>query len=391
MSSVGGKRQFSAVDGYAALLERDAKGSGSEDLLAEERALAARGRWWKPWWLRSAAVGDWFPGRKGAWAAAAVLVALAGWLVYMMATGGVRSGSGASGPWEAPEDYTVNMEAGRVLRVGEVEVALAYGEPVELGVFGRPVVVHAGSGEERELTPLEVDFFEEHGRDGLAGVELGVNRVVWNPGPQGWGMWWREEAVERFSEPELLFTRERWREKQERELQWLAYRLEEAALVLNRLEDPLVRQRGIGAELAAVLDRMTDRYPSVREKRGVGAWAAAPTRWVCDEELELALTGGITQGCPGLDYRVVLSEVWGSGGAVYQELARLARLLNYLDGLSTEEYFGSGDVPGVFFGLVDLLEVEMLNLAVSVGELRRLSAEQQFFFSVEFFGDGGGS
>lgn len=385
-------RDFSVADGYAALLEKDRSESvPASDLLAEERELAAGSRWWRPWWLRAGFSGEWLAGQRGTVLALAAMAALGGWLVWMMATGGGRTGLGGDvSGWDGDVDYSVSREAGRVLRAGEVELGLAYGEPLRLGGGGLPVVVHHGTGDERELTPMEVEFYQEHGSEGFAGVPLGVNQVLWNPGPQGWGMWWRESDVEAVTRPQLGFTRNGWLDKQESELQWLLWRFEEAALVLDRLEDPLVRQRGLGAELAVVLDRVVDRYPVVAERRGVMAWAGIPTRWVCLEELEFAATQGITQGCPSTSYVGALSEVWGSAGALFEDLSETARLLNYLDGLSTNDYFESGKVPDLYLGLLDTVQVEVVNLGYAVRGLRFLSGYEGLYFSVDVFGDGGG-
>ena len=391
MRSRGGRRhEFSVRDGLAALLEPvDPPAEAGGDLLAEERELARKGRWWRPWWLRTAVSEDWVPGRGGAVAAGFVLLALVGWLVFLM-TGGGRSLVGVEEfGWDVSSDYSGSELAGRVLRAEEVEMALAFGEPVELGVSGMPVVIHGVTGIERELTPFEVDFFEEYGRGGFSGVPLGVNRVRWNAGPQGWGMWWKSEAIDRFAQPELAYTREGWRGKQELELQWAGDWLSDAALVVDRLEDPGVRVRGLGADLAAVLDRAMRRYPSLQEGGGVAAWGALPGKWVCSEDLELALSLGVTQGCPVLELQGVLGEVWGALGAVYLEMARMARLLNYMDGLSTEDYFRSGRVPSVYFGVVDLLEGEIVNLSTAVEKMRRLSVQRELYISVEFLRSGG--
>ena len=392
MRSRRAAREFSVVDGYAALVEKERMEPVPEaDLLAEERRMAGSGRWWRPWWLTAGFSGEWLSGQRGTIMALAAVGALAGWLVWMMATGGGRTGLGGDiSGWDGDIDYSVSPEAGRFLRAGEVELGLAYGEPVELGLGGQPVVVHAGTGEERELTAMEVDFFEEHGGEGLDGVGMGVNRVLWNPGPQGWGMWWREMPVDRATDPELGFTRSGWLVKQESELQWLVWRFQDASLVLDRLDDPLVRHRGLGAELAAVLDRIVGRYPIVGEERGVMPWAGVPTRWVCVEDLEFAANGGITQGCPTVSYVGAVSEVWGSAGAVFREMSEIARLLNYMDGLATGDYYQSGLVPDLYFGLVDLVEVEVVNLGRAVGNLRRVSLDEGMFFSVDLFGDGGG-
>ena len=385
-------RQFSAIDGYAALLERDRMEEvPSADLLAEEREMASQSRWWRPWWLRAGFSGEVFTGQKGTVMAVVLLAGVGGLLVWMMATGGGRSGLGGDlSAWDGNGEYSLPGDAGRVLRAAEVEVALAFGEPVELGVGGLPVVVHAATGVERELTVMEVDFFHDHGTQSLGGVELGTNQVVWNPGPQGWGMWWRETAVEEVARPELGFTREGWRIKQEEEMEWLFRRLESAFLVLNRLEDPLVRERGLGAELGLVLDSIVDRYPIVRERRGVVAWAGIPLSWVCLEELEFGSTGGISQGCPSVEYQQAVSEVWGSAGALFVDLSGTARLLSYMDGLSTHDYFRSGKVPELYLGLIDTIEVEGVNLGFAVRALRILSGYEGMYFSVELFGDGGG-
>ena len=385
------KARFSVFDGLAALVEDDRAKQGEEDLLAEERELARKAPWWRPWWLGFAVNGDWFRGRRGTWAAVVVFGAIGVWLLWMVAVGGPPGTEGrVFGDAVPDEEYAVSGEAGRVLRAEEVGLALAYGEPVELGLYGRPVVVHGVTGEERELTSLEVSFVEEHGPEGLSGVNLGENYGVWNPGPRGLGMWWREDPVARYARAELAFTREGWREKQELELRWLAERLEDAVEVVSRLETPAERQRGVGLELAAVLDRIGDRYPSVRERRGVAPWAALPRRWVCDEGLEFGITGGITQGCPVPELQVAVSELWGSAGAVYGELAELARMLNYLDGLTTEQYYEGGEILSVYYRMVDILEVEMASMAAAAAGLRYLSSEREFYFAVDFFDSGPG-
>lgn len=390
----GRKHEFGFSQGLAALLEDDSKskadGAG-EDLLAEERELRRRGKWWWPWWLTFAMNGDWFTGRKGLWASVVAMVFLGGLFLWAVVSGAGTSregyawdGDGAGGSF----DYTVDRMAGGELRPHEVALAAAYGEPGVIGPGGMPLITHRGSGLERELTALEVDFYDRFGESGVSGVEKGRDSVWWNPGPNGWGMWWRETPAEEVVAARLGFTREGWRARQEAELQWLADRLEEALVVVGRLEDPLVRERGLGGELTGVLAQVERRHPEIGERRGVAVWAGVPLQWECWEDLELRVNWGVSQGCPGGELVSAVSEVWGSAGAVYSKLGELGAEMSFLDGLDSEAYYGSWRVAGVFYGMVDLLEVELLNLGLAVAEMRRLSGMQELFIAVDFFGTG---
>ena len=265
-----------------------------KDILAGRRP---KGRWWWP--------GRLFSGRLG-------MVLLVGFVatgvvaVVIEGPGGYRVRGLDIG---VEESAGVNVDAGRPLVAGELGLAARYGRPLYLGDGGLPVV-EFGDGAVRELTPVEAEF------DSVFLYEdAGYGRVVWGPGPRGWGMWWKDQSETELLRPARVFARLGWRDKQEEELEVAAVVVSYgvALLVYSDME---IWQRGLGEPLVNLMEGLKERHRVLE----LGHWGAVPGQWVCDERLESDLNQGVTQGCPSSEYRVLLRESWermggGGGGA----------------------------------------------------------------------------
>ena len=343
-----------------------------DDLLAEERARRSRGLRARVPLLRL------FNGRVFAFGAAAVALAGLALAFVQNGTPSVRLPGGGEAPVMAAEPHP---EAGRELRGLETLQAEWLGRPVRLGEGGLPVVEHRVTGEVREMTPVEVEFYDETHGGIRPFIETGVNGVVWNPGPDGWGMWWRDNSLQVELLPDALFTRERWRDRQEAELSRAADLLSRGLVELDHYR-PEEWVRGPSARIANLMAELRAVHPVVAEH---GFWEGVPGQWLCDDGLEAAVTLGVSQGCPPAHYRDFLYEAWGRLGAAADHLAGLARLGLVIDRLPARDYYQSTVREEFFYTLIDLDEL-VGRVIVALAGLQQVSVGQELPIIVRLFG-----
>ena len=101
--------------------------------------------------------------------------------------------------------------------------------------------------------------------------------------------------------------------------------------------------------------------------------------------LERDLHQGITPGCPGEEYLEALQDAWGRAGLVVERMERIARLVHWMDGLGSEEFFQSNARANLSYEVLDLTrDVREFDLALS--RLRRVSREWDLPIVVDFMG-----
>ncbi len=311
------------------------RGEPGVDLLAEERIRPLR--WWWPL--------DWWPGRflKGRLGLVVLLAFLGVGIVwaFFWSEEGVGGGGGervampAGGP------------VGRALSPLETGRAEVFGEPLYMGANGLPVVEHGGTGVVRELTPVEWGYDA-----GVAYVGQGHGRGVWAPGPRGWGIWWRLDDDVDSMRTEKKFGRDRWGEKQERELRWVASRVTAGLMVLPDLDLNHWR-RGNGVRIKSETQEVRDRYGVL----STGRWEGIPGRWACDGVLERDLNQGVSLGCPGTGYQSVLGSVWVDMGAVVDHLDGIGNLVAEVDGMRRRDIHESEVIVNVLYEIEELQEL----------------------------------
>lgn len=330
------------------------------DILAEERER--RSTFWSR--VRS---GPWPAGRLGL---ALLAVFLAGGLAFAFVS---RSGGGEFEGYRFPADGSLGGGSGNVVQPGTVEdvvMGWMFGEPKGLGVNGLPVVVHEVTGETRELTPVEVRFYEESEGDDVPFLPGDGERVVWSPGPGGWGMWWKHDPVLEALAATEVFDRRGWLEKQRLELQLSVDDVGVAVAALSQMEfDPW--RTGVSDDMYWPLDRVKDRYGLIQ----AGApWASVPLQWQCSVALEVAVWGSVTNGCPPDNLMDALSEVWARLGALVDQLYGISRLGVAMDNMKMSTHYDMGvlqqqgfsvlevedDLFAFYFGLAQLQEYSTL-------------------------------
>lgn len=338
-------------------LERPAEPA---DILAEDRER--RSSFWKR--VRS---GPWPMGRLGL---GVLGVFLLGGLVFAVF---VRSGSGEFDGYLVWDDGSLPTGSDAVAgeaTVDDVVMGWMFGEPRGVGVNGLPVVVHKDTGETRELTPVEVRFYEESGGDPVAFLPGERGRVVWAPGPDGWGVWWEHDPVVEELGRGMVFDRRGWLEKQRSELQAAADDVGVAVAGLMSMEfEPWAS--GVSDDMYWALKSVKERYPLVEVG---GPWSGVPLQWRCSDALEVAVWGSVTNGCPPDNLGDAISEVWARLGALVEEMYGVARLGVAMDNMSLATHYDMGvlqqqglsvieledDVFAFYLGLAQLEEYSTL-------------------------------
>ena len=330
------------------------------DILAEER-LRPRGAvgLWRPWtWVRWALCG------YAVLAGCAVLAVV--WLAVTVLGGSAGNPNYAAyvGRMDAAGGGRV-AEAGRELTPWERELAGRYGEPLHLGAGGLPMVEHGVTGERRELTPLEMEFDEDRGYQ-----ELEDGRVRFSPGPRGWGLWWPHQ--DEWAEPApLSFDRSGWRRQQERELRvGLGYVLTGLDIIQEYEAEPW--RRGVSALLWQQVRAFEQRHYAASRS---GRWAELPARWQCDEELERALTEGVTAGCPQRALNLALERVWRLLGQISDHYHFLAQAGMELDRQTVRER-QRGLLLGYVGDRLEQLAGDLEELVVAVAVVEVVSREE---------------
>lgn len=302
------------------------------DILAEER-VAKRG------WFAALRGG----GPLAGWRLVAGAALLAGLgLAFTVVGNGEGSQSGSGGELAPPN--AVNPGQGpdfeAALTGADYGAAVGYGRVVGRGAGGRPAVAHEASGEVRELTVVEIEF----GRGDVVQEVAGKDGAVWNPGPRGLGLWWREPETETQAaavQPILRFPREAWRQRQQGELNY-ALNLLDPALTL--VESQLAGESGPGPwseDARRVVSEPLALLRARHEPAVWGKWASVPAQWECDFTLERDLSQGVTVGCPLSESHAALAEAWVSVGRLAEELDKLGKIETAWAGLSGRETFSS--------------------------------------------------
>ena len=266
-------------------------------------------------------------------------------------------------------------ERGQDLSVSEYSLASRYGKPLYLGTGGVPVVQVEGTGQVRELTSFELEFDSAFTR-----VPSSRGLLIEVPGPRGWGMWWKDMSEANSLRSLVSFDRRSWASRQESELSRVVRGISLGIQGISNVNLELW-DSGSGDPLLDLMAQIKDPYPPVRHRH----WSAVPGIWVCDMRLERDLHQGITPGCPGGEYLEALQGAWGRAGLVVERMEGIARLVHWMDGMSSEELFQSNARANFSYEVLDLAsDVREFDLALS--RLRRVSREWDLPIVVDFMG-----
>ena len=351
-------RTRSAADRSAALPPAElAEG----DILAEERRS----------WRRFLMPGYWLAGRVGVAALVGLLVVGLVWFEFL------RGDRDADFVRADSVEVPVAEDAGRALFAGEYSTGEAYGEPLGLGEHGRPVVRHYVTGQVRELTPVELEYdkYDQY-------VSAGHRDVVFNPGPRGWGMWWRDDSARIAELRRLYFSRQGWRARQEAELERAVGAARELALLALRF-DLESWETGSGFRLARRAGQVSARYDyRVR----LGGWQRVPGQWVCDSALESDLNLGVTPGCPTLEYGRLLREAWIRVGVVLDRLELVGGVASWADAMELREFRNYQGGLNVGYRLLEL-ERDLGRLEEALAALERRSYLENLPIVVVLYAD----
>ena len=313
--------------------------SERKDILAEERAVG-KSR------LPRLRLMRWPMGRLGLAVLLAFIVGTLG-LAFV-----VRGGDDSQVGWEGQQwpGQADHAETGRLLFVDEAVAASMYGAPRDLGPAGLPVVEHRLTGDVRELTPVEMEFFEEAGGRDVPFLPADGIRIVWTPGPKGWGIWWERDQLLESMASYTVYDRAGWLEKQRSELQLAADYLGIAVAMLTLMEFD-TWNRGVSGGMYQVLEMARQRHQTV--DRG-GQWGGVPGQWICEEGLELAVNGVVNNGCPPEVLSDALAEMWARFGYLGDQLYGVARLGIVLDSLPLGTLYDSGVLQQQGLAVLDL-------------------------------------
>ena len=194
--------------------------------------------------------------------------------------------------------------------------ATRFGRPLRLGPGGLPLVEVEPDGVVRELTALENHY--PLGVTALADPDR--PGVMMAPGPVGEGVWWQEGGpLSGLPEAEVV-DRNRWFREQRLLLRKGLNDLGGALTHLGYVK-PMDWSPDWGGHLETGTSAMRDYYSFGDYK----LWPLAPSRWVCSEALEVALTQGVTDGCPSVAHVAALGRVWAHIGNLNELLWALGR------------------------------------------------------------------
>ena len=351
------------------LWDDDVSGSGSgADILEEERERRLRRRRG----LRRFTPGAWLTGRAGVFLLLAFLVGGVGWFGFSQ-----WEDSSRLPPGPGSRITTPLPERGRDLTSREYSLASRYGRPLYLSLGGAPVVRVEGTGQVRELTPFELEFDSAFTQTGSS-----RGRVIGVTGPRGWGMWWRDMSEVGSLRPMVSFDRFSWAERQERELARMVRGVSLGVRVISEIDlelwDP-----GLGGPFVDLMSQVREPYPPARH----GLWSAVPGLWVCDSSLERELHQGLTPGCPGEEYMGALRGAWSDAGLAVDRMEGIARLMERIDGMSSEEIFQSDIRSNLSYEIMDL-DRNLRVLDDSLFRLRRVSRDWDLSLVVRFMEGG---
>ena len=345
--------------------DEDPSGSSPQDILESERERRGRRRRG----LRALLPGYWLTGRFGVAVLCLFIAGGVGWIGFQKF---VSSDRLEAAPVSRADRHP---ESGRDLTVSEYSMAVRFGEPLRLGSGGLPVVRVLGTGEERELTPLEMETDAAYS---LRASPRGT--VIEVPGPRGWGMWWLDRSEQNLLRPRLSFDRLSWVEKQEDELVRLTRGVRWGVWIVSQL-DLKVWKRGAGEPMLGLLAEIRRTYPPAQR----GHWSAVPGLWACDLQLEMDLHQGLTPGCPGDEYKDVLGEAWARGGMVVDRLERIARMVERMDQSGAADLYRSTMQSSLAYEIMDLSD-DIDDFDSSLAELRRVSHDWNLYIHADLMG-----
>ena len=336
------------------------------DILAEERARRS-GKGWR--------LGR-FYGKLVMFGVAGFMVAAVSFLVYQGSTGEGRMVATRFSPVEVDN----HPEMGRDLIVVERVRVAHIGKPLYLGPSGLPVVEHHVTGEVREVTPVEIDYWEKSGGADVPYLESGTAGLLWNPGPSGWGMWWRDDSEAREILPDLYYEREGWLDRQVYELERVAYLLSVGMRVIDLFDYELWNKEP-SSVLAIISQDLQNTHPVVSEH---GIWAAVPGQWVCDEQLEMTYNLYATQGCPPGPYMTALMETWIRVGVLADQMEEIAQLGLMTDGMRLQEIENTTVIRDMVYLVMELIQDADI-LIDTFDSLRRVTHDYELPISVYLF------
>ena len=193
-------------------------------------------------------------------------------------------------------------------------------------------------------------------------------------------MWWKDMSEASSLRSLVSFDRRSWASRQESELARVVRGISLGVRALSNVNLE-VWDSGSGDPLLDLMAQIKDPYPPVRHRH----WSGVPGIWVCDMRLELDLHQGITPGCPGGEYLEALQDAWGRAGLVVERMEGIARLVHWMDGMSSEEFFQSNARANFSYEVLDLAsDAREFDLALS--RLRRVSREWDLPIVVDFMG-----
>ena len=358
---LGMRRVVSDSVSVGGAVRKGVRGFVSGDILADERVLRSRRRWWSP--------ASWLSGRAGLVVLVAFLLLGPLYLYFNDRISWLRADRSSVSTY-IPQ----SNEAGRDLTPSEFAMARFFGEPIRLGDGGFPVVRLDTTGEVRELTPVEVEF-EESARF----ASTGENNVVWGPGPRGWGIWWKDQTEVNLLASGSYFTRYRWFEKQKDELS-LAVSEVSRGLHLVEAMDFSLWSSEVSGPLYVLTNDLKMRYRPV----AFGHWGVVPMQWQCNESFEEELNQGMTQGCPGLEYLSALGDAWVSVGKVVERMQGMSRLGVFMDRMGSRDLHQSDVIMDQVYHASDLLE-DVSELERALADLERVSSRREMTIAVRLF------
>lgn len=273
------------------------------------------------------------------------------------------------GPGEGPSDYysetEVHEEYGRKLTDGESAQVVRFGEPLFLGRTGRPAVEVYGTGVIREVTDFERAFPDD--KLWAEGKDEGTMVAT---GPRGLGVVWGSRGVIDQVEGSRLIDRAGWFREQGllvREGVNNTFALADMAASL----DPMYWDRGLAVAVEKEAERLNWEYGG-----GVwGAWYVSTSRWICDEELDVALRMGSSLGCPDPVWNTELSNVWARASQVARKSYHLAKT-DQLGKFLKRDFVADEELAEVRLGILEDLKKELVELRGAVLRVELLNSER---------------
>ena len=262
-------------------------------------------------------------------------------------------------------------DAGRSLEGHEYSLASQYGDPLDLGEGGRPVV-RFEDGDVRELTELEVEWDSP-----IPFRPTGLNNMVFGPGPRGFGLWFDEQLPD--GSPDYVYNRIRWAERQEFELSRAVGLVADGMkLYVSVDSDNFSTEPTLGLEKVITELERSNRH-TFKDR-----WQHAPEYWGCSAELERDLHFGLTAGCPGGQLVEDLERAWLLVGEVSQLFRRMVETTLFMSVYSRSDWAYAG-VHESLLQQREEMQRQLLSLDSVLTSLRSRGAELKLPMEVYFF------